>query len=159
MKEGTLPPLPLVLFKFSPREISTSSDLLPSLFSLSSSLSLVSLAADTEGKKVRRQRSGEDSVALSLCTSVYICIYTLVLSSFQTFLVSMTFLLLLLLLFFLSLDLFVFSSNLACCLELYGLSIKQGLDCSMNIRCRSIKQGLDCSMNIRCRSISIHCPS
>lgn len=91
MKEGTLPsPLPLVLFKFSAREISTSSDLLPSLSSLSSSLSLVSLAADTEGKKVRRQPSGEDSVAhrfVPLYQRVYMYIYacSLLISNFSRF--------------------------------------------------------------------------
>lgn len=98
MKEELLPPL--VLFKFSPREISTSSKLLPSLLLLASraSLSLVSLAADTEGKKVRRQRSREDSRQRCF-VPLYQRVYTLVLSSFQTFLVSITFLLLLLLLF------------------------------------------------------------
>lgn len=95
MKEELLPPL--VLFKFSPREISTSSKLLPSLLLLASraSLSLVSLAADTEGKKVRRQRSREDSRQRCF-VPLYQRVYTLVLSSFQTFLVSITFLLLLL---------------------------------------------------------------
>lgn len=102
MKEELLPPL--VLFKFSPREISTSSKLLPSLLLLASraSLSLVSLAADTEGKKVRRQRSREDSRQRCF-VPLYQRVYTLVLSSFQTFLVSITFLLLLLLLLFSSL--------------------------------------------------------
>lgn len=147
MKEELLPPL--VLFKFSPREISTSSKLLPSLLLLASraSLSLVSLAADTEGKKVRRQRSREDSRQRCF-VPLYQRVYTLVLSSFQTFLVSITFLLLLLLLllfssFSLSLvekrgaGFGVFSSNLACCLclELHGLSIKQGLDCSSSREC------------------------
>lgn len=95
MKEELLPPL--VLFKFSPREISTSSKLLPSLLLLASraSLSLVSVAADTEGKKVRRQRSREDSRQRCF-VPLYQRVYTLVLSSFQTFLVSITFLLLLL---------------------------------------------------------------